>query len=289
MLKRNVRVGVAGLLVLLSFPLGASAQNVVVLESTAAIYQAGQQIASGRNVQLGTGEKLIVITEKGSSFELIGPLNSALSAALGGPVSGVQGSTQATTQGAPQTMRQVKTLIQRLTAQKAVDNTALGVIRQSAPIPDSFASAVSVIGFSNLFRDVPVGLNGRFCVQKSGKALRFKGAEPTQTLRLRAVSTNTGVMGEGSTSYRTLIRSQALSIWAWPADMSTLRSGKFLLRDGEASIPYVIELVPVQFPPDMVDDKASNQKLEYLPYVAAVLASKGCAWQAQVLTQSEQF
>lgn len=289
MLKRNVRVGVAGLLVLLSFPLGASAQNVVVLESTAAIYQAGQQIASGRNVQLGTGEKLIVITEKGSSFELIGPLNSALSAALGGPVSGVQGSTQATTQGAPQTMRQVKTLIQRLTAQKAVDNTALGVIRQSAPVPDSFASAVSVIGFSSLFRDVPVGLNGRFCVQKSGKALRFKGAEPTQTLRLRAESTNTGVMGEGSTSYRTLIRSQALSIWAWPADMSTLRAGKFLLRDGEASIPYVIELVPVQFPPYMVDDKASNQKLEYLPYVAAVLASKGCAWQAQVLTQSEQF
>ncbi|MDH4394781.1 MAG: hypothetical protein QE278_03790 [Limnobacter sp.] len=281
MLKRNRSLGVAVFgavcaLPLLILPSVAMAQNAVVLESTAAAYKAGQQIASGRSVQLVAGEKLTVITEKGSSFELAGPLNKPLNITL----SELQARIQAPSQAPSQVSNQVKTLIQRLTAQKAVDNSALGVIRQSLPSAESPASAMSVIGFSSVLRYIPVGLNGKFCIQKSGKAPRFKGAEPTQTLRLKAV-------GEGP--YQTLVRNPSLGVWAWPAGMPTTRGGKYLLRDGEASIPFVIELVPVQLPLNGVDGKSDGRNLESTPYVAAVLAAQGCAWQAQVLTQSDQF
>lgn len=255
---------------LLASPWQAWAESSVVLSSTAGAYQVGQELASGRQISLKAGEKLTLITESGVGMELSGPY-------IGLPAAtSVKSTAQSEMPGvAPaivKPQKQLKTLVQRLTAQQAVETGALGVIRQ--PMPTAVFNPV--MGSGSVLQSIPVGLNGRFCIEKSTRVLNFKGANRGQVLQLKAVnpSQKTG----SSTRYQQLAYNASANAWAWPSNLPRAKGGKYLLRDGEASIPYLIDLYPVQLPskPDQISRL----------YLAAFLAAKGCAWQSQALTDS---
>lgn len=259
----------------------AMAEPSVVLDSNTNSYKAGQQFASGQMIQLKAGERLTLITESGSSIELVGPFGGTVKAP-GGAATNAKAKADINSNSGAVPPKQLKTLVQRLTAQKAVETSALGVIRQ--PLPQVVYSPAE--GLKGLLQDIPVGLNGKFCVNSvglQGKASivtpRFKFFEPNETSNSRLMLKTTGGR------YVQLSQGSQQGVWNWPKALKAKTGRPYLLRDGEVSIPYVVELVAVQLPkPDQ-----SSALPASLAYTATVLAAKGCTWQAQVLTQSEQF
>lgn len=260
------------IVLLLVLPSVVMAQAAVVLDSSASAYKPGLELATGRSITLKAGEKLTLITESGASIELLGPYNGLATSPMAVPPTAV-----------PQ--KQLNTLVQRLTAQKAVETSGLGVIRQPMPV----FGYKPELGLKSILQSIPVGLNGRFCVEKPITGLYFTGAEASILLQFKFVSGGATQTKSSLSGYQTLMRDGAEKVWNWPAKLS-MRGGKYLLRDGNASIPYLIEIVPIQLPASLAGGAGAGQPLPSQAsalYLAALLASKACSWQAQVLTQSD--
>lgn len=248
-----------------AIPWIALAEPSVVLDSNALSYKPGQQLTSRTTVTLQAGERLTLITESGGGVELIGPYSGPVSGTSKGQKPDVRTSAPVT----KESQKQLETLVQRLTAQKAVDTSSLGVIRQ----PLAVVTKNSAQDMQVLLSEIPIGLNGKFCLrvqdlkrpgEKFRPRLRSQGKQrsPDMPLMLKAAA------GQ----YVQLKPSGEQFAWEWPQKLPVKTGQRYLLREDQVSIPYVIELVGV------------NLQQEAKPmYAAAVLASKGCSWQAEAL------
>ena len=253
-----------------AIPCVALAQPSVVLDSNAKAYKPGQQLSAQSAVNLKVGERLTLITESGGGVELVGPYSGPVSVPNSGAVKGGQADAKAIVPVNKESQKQLQTLVQRLTAQKAVETSALGVIRQPlALVTENFTRDLQ-----GVLSEIPIGLNGKFCVHtqdlnKVGERFkpRFKSLDeqrsPNSLLMLKAAKGQYVQLSSRGDQFG----------WDWPDSLPVKTGQRYLLREDKVSIPYVIELVAVNLP-----QNANTM------YAGAVLGAKGCSWQAEALS-----